>query len=196
MAGVGGVGDFPVCASENMRVRKIMRFGVVALLVVHTAAAEESAVDAMQLAPWQGRDVVVLPQAKSADSLRSALGPIHAQSVETRNRRIHTVSFGGRAYRAATPLQGPASRVAFDPERRKFVAVLSSIRVEADSPAQLDAIARATGAVGTTWIARLGVAFIELPESLHPVEAIERLKAVPGNPKGSIRLRRPPVKWL
>lgn len=176
--------------------RAILRLGVLVFLVGHTAAAEEPAVDAMQLAQSQGRDVVVLPQAQSSDSVRSALGPIHARSVETRNRRIHTVSFGGRAYRAATPLEGRASRVAFDPGRRKFVAVLSSIRVEVTGQAQVDAIARATGATGTTHIARLGVAFIELPESLHPVEAIKRLKAVPGRPKGSIRLRRPPVKWL
>lgn len=150
----------------------------------------------MQLAQSQGRDVVLLPRAKSSESVRSAFGPVHARSVETRNRRIHTVSFGGQEYRAATPLEGPASRVAFDPARRKFVALLSSIRVEVNSRAQLDAIARVTGATRTTYIARLGVAFIALPESLHPIEAIERLQAVPGSPKGSIRLRRPPVKWL
>ncbi len=164
--------------------------------MAHTAGAEEPAVDVIQLVQAQGRDVAVLPQAKTSDSVRSALGPIHAQSVETRNRRIHTVSFGGRAYRAATPLEGPASRVAFDPRLRKFVAVLSSIRVEVNSPAQIDAIVRATGATRTTYMAKLGVAFVELPESLHPVEALERLKSVPGQPRGSIRLRRPPVKWL
>lgn len=176
--------------------RAILRSGIVVFLAAHTAAAEEPAVGAMLLAQSQGRDVVVLPEAKSSDSVRSAFGPIHARSVETRTRRIHTVSFGGRSYRAATPLEGPASRVAFDPARRKFVAVLSSIRVEVTDAAQVRAIARATGASGTTHIARLGIAFIELPESLHPVEAIERLKAVPGEPQGSIRLRRPPVKWL
>ena len=175
--------------------RLIVLLGVV-LLAAHTVAAQESAVDAMQLAQSQGRDVVVLPQAKSSDSVRSAFGPIHARSVETRNRRIHTVSFGGRAYRAATPLEGPASRIAFDPRRRKFVAVLSSIRVEVNNQAQVNAIAKATGATRTTYIAKLGIAFIELPEFLHPVEAIERLKTMPGQPKGSIRLRRPSVKWL
>ena len=176
--------------------RAILRIGAVVLLAAHTAAAEEYAADAMQLAQWQGREVVVLPQARSSDSVSSAFGPIHGRSVETRKRRIHTVSFGGRSLRAATPLEGPASRVAFDPVRRRFVAVLPSIRVVVTDAAQVRAIARATGAARATHIARLGIAFIELPESLHPVEAIERLKALPGRPNGSIRLRRPPVKWL
>ena len=176
--------------------RAILQLGVVVFLASHAAAAEESAPDALQLAQSQGRDVVVLPQAQSSDSVRSAFGPIHARTVETRKRRIHTVSFGGRAYRAATPLEGPASRVAFDPGRRKFAAVLPSIRVEVTDAAQVRAVARATGATRTTHIAKLGIAFIELPESLHPVEAIERLQEVPGRPTGSIRLRRPPVKWL
>lgn len=174
----------------------ILRLGVVVLLAAHAAAAEESAADGLQLVQSQGRDVVVLPHAKSSDSVHSTLGPIHARTVETRKRRIHTVSFGGQAYRAATPLEGPASRVAFDPGRRKFVAVLPSVRVEVTDAAQVRAVARATGATRTTHIAKLGIVIIELPESLHPVEAIERLQAVPGRPKGSIRLRRPPVKWL
>lgn len=167
-----------------------------AVLLVNGSAAQDSGYGALRMMATQGRAVLVMPASRASGTVRSTSGAIHGRSHEQGARRIHEVSFRGRTYRAATPLEGASSRIVFDPGRRRFVPMLSSIRVEAASQAQVDAIAERTGATRTTFVAKLGVAFIELPESLHPVEAIERLATVPGNPKGSIRLRRPPVKWL
>ena len=181
---------------QGKGMRAVLMVCAVAVLLANSSAARDSEPESLRMMATQGREVLVLPSSRASGTLRFAGGPIHGRSNERGRLRIHEVSFRGQTYRAATPLDGASSRIVFDPRRRRFVPMLSSIRVEVADRAQLDAVARRTGATGTTYVARLGVGFVELPESLHPVEAIERLKAVPGNPRGTIRLRRPPVKWL
>ena len=109
--------------------------------------------------------------------------------------RFHEVAFGGETFQAVTPLDGPYSRIVFDPSRRAFVQLLPSIRVESTGGAQLEAIARALGATDVTVFDRLGFAFLDLPANLHPAEAVARVRALPGSPGAAVRLRPPRLQW-
>lgn len=142
-------------------------------------------------------NVLVLPAATATASLRlpSEFGPISAQSFETSVQRVHVVTVDGEIYRAATPLEGPASRIVFDPAQRRFAGLLPSIRVELDGAADLDAIAASLGALRVTPFERLGFAIVELPETLHPAQAIERLAALDDPPAASLRMQGPPIRW-
>lgn len=170
-------------------------WGALALAASLSAAAEESLTAEIRVAAPQGREVVVLPSAKSSGKARTAWGWIDGNSYETGSHRVHVVNFEGRTFRAATPLQGPASRIAFDPSRRKFARLLPSIRVEIENPQQVESAKRALGAGKADFFEKLGFAILHLPDDLHPVEAIERLSKVPGRPRGTIRLPRPPIQW-
>ena len=159
------------------------------------APAQESPAAEFRVAATQGREVVVLPAAKASGQVRSASGWINGYSRETAAQRVHLVYFEGRAFRAVTPLEGPSSRIAFDPSRRKFARLLPSIRAEIESPRQLEAAKRALGATRADFFEKLGFAILHLPPDLHPVEAVAKLRALPGQPRASIRLPRPPIQW-
>ena len=142
-----------------------------------------------------GRNVLVLPSASASSRMPSEFGPITGQSHETPFQRVHTVSIDGETYRAATPLDGPASRIVFDPMQRRFVELLPSIRVELDGAADLQAIVASVDAVRVTAFERLGFAIVELPETIHPAHAIQALSSLDGPPEVSLRMRGPPVRW-
>lgn len=159
------------------------------------SAAQEVRTDDFVLAAAQGREVVVLPTEQASGGARPRQGAVNGYSFESGKRRVHVIEFEGEVFRAATPLEGPASRIAFDPSRRTFVPLLPSIRVEVESRDRLNAVARLFGSTNPVYFDRLGFGIIDLPEDLHPLEAIERLKAVYGQARASIRLRRPPLEW-
>ena len=169
------------------------RWCLVALFLCASTAAQESVTDNFVVGTAQNREVVVLPSAAATAQLATASGPMLAQSFETDSARIHTVTFEGETFRASTPMEGPASRIVFDPAQRKFVALLPSIRVELDDFSGLDSIADSLGAVRATPFESLGFAFIDLPEALHPVEAIEMLGRLPEVGEASLRLRGPQI---
>jgi len=98
-------------------------------------------------------------------------------------------------YRAATPLQGPFSRIAFDPSRRSFARLLPSIRVELSSERQLESVKSALGAEKADFFGKLGFAIIYLPDAVHPLDAIAQLAEGPGRHKATIRLSGPRIKW-
>lgn len=159
------------------------------------AAAQETITDNVVIGATVNREVVVLPVAAALTQIGTASGPMFTRSVETSSARIHTVSFEGETFRASTPLEGPASRIVFDPAQRKFAALLPSIRVELDDYSRLDVIAESLGAVDARAFERLGFAVIVLPETLHPVEAINSLTALEEGAEASLRLRGPRIRW-
>ena len=171
------------------------RWRLIALFLCASTAAQESVTDNFVIGIAQNREVVVLPSAAASTQLTTASGPILAQSFETNSTRIHTVTFEGETFRASTPMEGPTSRIVFDPAQRKFVALLPSIRVELDDFSGLDSIANSLGAVRATPFESLGFAFIDLPEALHPVEAIEILGSLPDVGEATLRLRGPQIHW-
>ena len=159
------------------------------------SAAQEARSGDFLLASAQGREVVVLPTEQASGGARPRQGAVNGYAFESGDRRVHVIEFEGEVFRAATPLEGPASRIAFDPSRRTFVPLLPSIRVEVESRDRLDAIAKLFGAARPVYFDPLGFGIIDLPGDLHPLEAIERLKTVSGQARASIRLRRPPLEW-
>ena len=196
--------DRTQCESASMRsgaceplLRLILLFSGcwIALAAGISAAAQEPDSNEYLIAATQGREVVVLPTAKASGQLQPAEGPISGNSYETRSQRVHVIYFEGRTYRAATPLKGPSSRIAFDPSRRTFAALLPSIRVELDNEAQLESITELVGATRAVFFEKLGFAIIDLPDTLHPLQAISRLESVSGLPRATIRLRGPPIQW-
>ncbi|MCY4477061.1 MAG: hypothetical protein OXC70_03605 [Gammaproteobacteria bacterium] len=159
------------------------------------AAAQEAPTGDFTVAATQGREVVVLPTEQASGAVHSGRDTVYGYAFESGDRRVHVIEFEGEVFRAATPLQGPASRIAFDPSRRTFVPLLPSIRVEAGSQAQLKAIGERLGAGKSVYFDKLGFGIIDLPEDMHPLEAIAQLESVAGQPRANIRLRRPPIEW-
>lgn len=143
----------------------------------------------------QGREVIVLPSATASMQMESEFGPILGQSYETNTGRVHVVSFEGETFQASTPMEGPSSRIVFDPAQRKFVALLPSIRIEIEGESSLESIVNLLGATGATPFENLGFAVIELPETLHPVEAIQLLAGLPEAPTATLRIRGPQIQW-
>lgn len=168
---------------------------LMALLLCGSATAQEAVTDNFVLGTTGNREVVVLPATDTATQLATASGTLSAQSFETGTQRIHSVTFEGETFRASTPLEGPMSRIVFDPAQRRFVPLLPSIRVELDDFSRLDSVVSSLGAIDATPFESLGFAIIELPEALHPVEAIEMLSGSPEVGEASIRLLGSPLRW-
>ena len=167
----------------------------IALAFVLPAAAQEAPTGDFVVAATQGREVVVLPTAQASGAVRPGRDTVYGSALESGDRRVHVIEFECEVFRAATPLQGPASRIAFDPSRWTFVPLLSSIRVEADSEAQLQDIAERLGAGESVYFDKLSFGIIHLPEDMHPLKAIAQLETAAGQPRANIRLRRPPIEW-
>ncbi len=181
--------------------------GLAALLLALPALAQDRAdrtwsPDWPRVAVAEGREFVVLgPQLSGSDGVPPALPaqPVPAglstRSYTTDSQWIHVVEFGGRTYRAAAPLEGPRSRVVFDPVRRGFASLLPSIRIELKRGLQPDAIAEALDAVRVTVFEPLGFAIVDLPEHLHPADAVALVRNLPGQPEAAVRLRGPVIEW-
>ena len=177
-----------------------MRLLMVTLLALPAMAQEQPdrslAPQELRVVEAEGRDLIALPShAGLADTAHPQRGPFVAQSFEAESRRIHIVTFEGETFRAATPLEGPRSWIAFDPDRRAFASLLPSIRVELDADLQLDAVAEEVGATGVTTFESLGFAILDLPEDLHPADAVTRVHALTGQPDASVRVRGPRIEW-
>lgn len=144
----------------------------------------------------EGRQVIVLASGNSSpESAAHSSRTFDVQSFETATRRKHIVTFNGRTYRVSTPLEGPWSLVVFDTDRRKFASLLPSIRVELEGGVDLNSIAKTLDARDVTVFDSLGFAFVDLPEGVHPADAVDRVHNLNGQPRAAMRLRRPRVQW-
>ncbi|MDE0451773.1 MAG: hypothetical protein OXI90_08390 [Gammaproteobacteria bacterium] len=192
----------PSRASVESNVRQVFRLG---MLMVLAAAMPIEAQDSKDRPPGplelrivqaEGRDLIALPShAGVPDLLQPVWGGLAAYSFEAGSLRIHVVEFEGQTFKAATPLDGSRSWIAFDPDRRAFASLLPSIRIELEPRPHLDAIASELGATGVTVFDSLGFAIIDLPGDLHPAEAVARVRNLPGEPRAAVRLRGPRIEW-
>lgn len=169
-------------------------FGVASVSGV-SAADPPSPPTGLRLAAAEGRDIVLLSAGAASGQLRSASGAVQVRSYEARKHRVHEVTLEGRTYRAATPLDGPASRIAFDVSRRGFAMLLPSIRVECASHEEAASIGKLARATRTRFLDRLGFAILELPNTVHPAEAVAKVNAELGGEKASVRIRRRNPRW-
>ena len=166
------------------------------LLMSAPVAAQTLTDAAVSISAAGGREVIVLSPPSASQAVASSdMAGFAAQSHETATQRIHVVSFQGETFRAVTPLAGSGSRIVFDPVRRTFAPLLQSIRVELGGGAPIDAIANEVGATGITVFESLGFAIIELPEELHPADAVARVSSAFGGGVASVRLRGPRIEW-
>ena len=149
----------------------------------------------------EAREFIVMPTHASVaaetrgEASGAFLAPIAVEVRETISHRIHAVSIDGRTWQASAPLHGPRSWVVFDPARRRFESLLPSIRVELNSGTSLQAVAQSVGATGIEVFESLGFAIVVLPGNLHPAAALARIRALPGEPAATARLRRPTIQW-
>ena len=166
------------------------------LLMSAPVAAQTLTGGEAHIAAAGGREVIVLSPLSASQAVAPLeLAGFAAQSHETATQRIHVVSYQGETFTAATPLAGYGSRIVFDPVRRTFVPLLQSIRVELGEGVPIDAIATEVGAVGITVFESLGFAIVELPEELHPADAVARVSSAFGGDVASVRLRGPRIEW-
>ena len=173
----------------------VLSIGVAAYSVRDSAAAGESSAAGFRVVAAAGRNAVLLPSAEATAQVPMGAGAILGRSHETARHRIHEVTLEGRTYRAATPLHGPASRIAFDLLRHRFVRLLPSIRVECANNSEAESIARQIGATQTRYLDRLGIAILTLPDDLHPAEAADRVNAQAGRDMASVRFHRRRPQW-
>lgn len=172
-----------------------MRSAWLLVLFAATANAQPLRVDGPPMASTEGRDVLVLASTPGATRVDSAFGPLAAQAYDTSSSRVHVVRFDGRTYRASTPLRGAGSHIVFDPGRKRFVALLPSLRIDLAGGVPLQAIAEALGAIRVTRFESLDFAVMHLPEELHPADALARLNRGFEPVSASPRLQAPPLKW-
>lgn len=168
---------------------------LLAVAVGIPAEAQAAVPHGFQAVLAQSREVILLPSSTASGYVQSQACLVSGSSYDTRALRVHVVHCAGAIYRAATPLQGPYSRIAFDPLRRSFARVLPSIRVELSSERQLASAKSALGAEKADFFGKLGFAIIYLPEAVHPLDAIAKLAGGPGRHKATIRLSGPRIKW-
>lgn len=117
------------------------------------------------------------------------------ETVESTTRRTHVVKLDGKAYRASTPLEGSRSYIAFDPIRKRFKGLLSSIRVEVTTNIDATVLAETVDAKRITTFRKLGFHIIELPEDVHPVDAVKAIQRLAGQPKVTVRTRSMKLVW-
>ncbi|MDE0190606.1 MAG: hypothetical protein OXQ90_04555 [Gammaproteobacteria bacterium] len=176
-----------------------------ALLAFQVASASEEAgletARGLDSVVADGRSLIVLhPQGSETSPARLSTAvressSFAARSHEVDSQRIHVVELDGETYRAATPIDGPRSRIAFDPAHRKFRSLLPSIRVELDAGVNADAVATDLGATRVTVFESLGFAIVDLPADVHPVDAVRQARNLPGGPKATVRLRAHRIEW-
>ena len=173
--------------------------GCAALLLASLTSAQvrqlQPTAATLPLVVAEGRQLAVLHPAPQPSAAAKQSAAIAASSFESGTQRIHVVRVDGQTYRAATPLDGPRSRILFDPARRAFASLLPSIRLELAGGADAEAVGEALGATRVTVFERLGFAVIDLPRNLHPLDAVDQARALPGRPEASVRLRSPTVEW-
>ena len=143
------------------------------------------------------RTVVVMPTLGS--ELRD-ISPLEGVKIEVsvdEGLRTYRASYLGRTYTAYADVSGPSTRFAFDPGRRRFQILASTIRVELEDYDVLGQLVQERGAVAGKAYPQLGFALLELPPETDPAEAVEFLDADPRVRDASVQFepaeRRPMI---
>ena len=140
--------------------------------------------------------LLALPERPGAwEVSRPSTTPILLETVESTDRRTHVVKLDGKVYRASTPLEGSRSHIAFDPIRKRFKGLLSSIRVEVSTNIDAMVLAETVDAKRITTFQKLGFHILELPEDVHPGDAVKAIQRLAGQPKATVRTRSMKLEW-
>ena len=167
-----------------------------ALAQANTGTIESSFLEPTTVEYQTGNELLVLPNLSSTEHIvETDSQDLHIQTSIVDELRVYELLHEGKTYRIQTPITGYRSRVAFDVKRKKFVALLPSIRVKLTDRMEIDAIAKSVGATDLWVFQKLGFAIMQLPFSVHPAQAVDLVKNMSPQSKAFVRLYRPPVKW-
>lgn len=186
---------------ENNRAREIglVFYLLIAMSGVHAQTSDSTAqiLDIQTLTQNDGkRALLTMPERPGAWQVSGArTTQMLLEIFESENSRKHTVKLEGKIYRASTPLTGTRSRIAFDPLRKRFVGLLPSIRVELNTHVDAATLAEAVDARRVTTFRELGFHIVELPDKVHPVDAVKAVQGLVGQPKASVRTRGMKLEW-
>lgn len=139
--------------------------------------------------------IVVLPNTDFNNDEIRASGGLAVRSRVVDDRRLYEVHYKGKKHTASIPLESPKFRLVFNPKKRMFDQMLSSVRVELSDYEKLDEIVQnIDGTSGKAYV-QLGYAIIGLKHETHPLQAVEALKHMPEVVAAEIRLKGPPKRY-
>ncbi|MCY3626757.1 MAG: hypothetical protein F4039_02795 [Gammaproteobacteria bacterium] len=85
----------------------------------------------------------------------------------------------------------PYARFVFNPEKKDFERLTNSIRIELEDYDKLDELVEDTEAESGRAFPQLGYAIIQLPETVHPVEYIEKIQTREGVQSVTVEVEKP-----
>ena len=135
---------------------------------------------------------MVLPNTDFNNDGIAQSGGISIKSSIVDDRRFYEVHYKGNRHTASIPLDSPSLRLVFNPKKRMFDQMLSSVRVELKDYRKLDEIVKSVDGTGGKAYPQLGYAVIGLKQETHPVKAVELLKGMADVVAAEIRLKGPP----
>lgn len=139
--------------------------------------------------------IVVLPNTDFSNDGIAPSGGISIRSTVIEDRRLYEVHYKGNKHTASIPLDSPSFRLVFNPKKRMFDQMLSSVRVELKDYQKLDEIVKSIGGTRGKAYPQLGYAVIGLKEDTHPVKAVELLNRMTDVVAAEIRLKGPPKRF-
>ena len=172
--------------------------GVVILSLISVTVAAESStyiVDKPVEMNTLDGSIVVLPNTDFNNDGVAQSGGISIRSSVIDDRRLYEVHYKGNKHTASIPLESPTLRLVFNPKKRMFDQMLSSVRVELKDYQQLDEVVKSVGGTGGKAYPQLGYAVIGLKKDTHPVEAVELLQSMTDVEAAEIRLKGPPKRF-
>ncbi len=160
-------------------------------IVVMLFAGSELA--SAQLVETRDREVLALRTSVAGFEGTSAYGNIRVDVHYTGSHLQYLVTLDGEVFTRQVPRGAPRAHLAFDPKPRRFTRLLPSLRVDLIDDTDILALTEAVRATGVTPFAALGFAFVDLPEDLHPVDALAIIADLDGDYHANVRLPMPPI---
>ncbi len=139
------------------------------------------------------QEVVALPTASTRFEGVTRYGQIAFEVELTEGRRSYRVTMDGQDFEFSLPASAASRHFAFDPRRRAFTKLLPSLRIELTEHTDLTPLVEALQATGVNAFESLGFAFIDLPEDLHPVDALAVVSDLEMGYSATVRLPMPQI---
>ena len=123
--------------------------------------------------------VAVMPRLAMPSAQMQAIEGLRAEVGVEGGLLVHRVRYQGRTHTAYAQLEGPERHLAFNPQRRRFEEVSSSLLVRLASDQHLERVIEASGAVGGKAYPTLGWTLLQLPPEANPAAVAQTLQSNP-----------------
>lgn len=136
--------------------------------------------------------VAVMPRLTMPSAPMQAIAGLQVEVGVEGGLLVHRARYQGRTHTAYAPIDGPVRHLAFNPQRRRFEEVASSVLVRLAADGDLNQVIEAAGAVSGKAYPAFGYTLLQLPPEANPAEVAESLRS---NPlvKGARLILRPDV---